>query len=142
MKPYQIVVDTNVLVSGLRSKLGASYKLLSSLKDVRWQINVSTTLVFEYEEILKGERDSLGLSLNEIEDLWDSVCAIANLRSIFFLWRPMATDPDDDFLIDLAVESQADFIVSFNKKDLQQVERFGIVVLTPKEFLQLVGETP
>lgn len=63
MKPYQIVVDTNVLVSGLRSKLGASYKLLSSLKDVRWQINVSTTLVFEYEEILKCERDSLGVKL-------------------------------------------------------------------------------
>lgn len=57
-----------------------------------------------------------GLSLNEIEDLLDSVCAIANLRSIFFLWRPMASDPDDDFLIDLAVEAQADFIVSFNKK--------------------------
>ncbi len=53
----------------------------------------------------------------------------------------MASDPDDDFLIDLAVEAQADFIISFNKKDLKQVERFGIVVLTPKEFLQRVGET-
>ncbi len=140
MRPFQIVVDTNVLVSGLRSKFGASYKLLAMLKDERWQINVSTTLVFEYEEVLKRERDVLALSLQDIDDLWDGLCAIANLRSIFYLWRPTARDPDDDFLIDLAVEAQADFIISFNKKDLLQAERFGIVILTPKEFLQRVGE--
>lgn len=59
-KTYQIVIDTNVLVSGLRSSRGASYKLLSILNDVRWQINVSTALVYEYEEILKNAGDILG----------------------------------------------------------------------------------
>ncbi|MHC5609778.1 MAG: PIN domain-containing protein [Nostoc sp.] len=46
---YQLVLDTNVLLSGLRSNCGASYKLLTILNDRRWQLNVSTTLVFEYE---------------------------------------------------------------------------------------------
>ncbi|MCI0554700.1 MAG: PIN domain-containing protein [Anaerolineae bacterium] len=47
MNPYQIVIDTNVMVAGLRSKRGASYKLLAMLKDERWQVNVSITLIFE-----------------------------------------------------------------------------------------------
>lgn len=70
----------------------------------------------------------------------DSICAIANKRNIFYLWRPLAKDPDDDFLLDLAIESQADFIITYNKKDLQAAEQFEIRVLSPKEFLQIVGE--
>ena len=48
--PYQIVIDTNVILAGLLSNKGASYKLLTILNDQRFQINVSATLVFEYEE--------------------------------------------------------------------------------------------
>ncbi|AKE64225.1 Protein of unknown function DUF132 [Microcystis aeruginosa NIES-2549] len=54
--PYQIVIDTNVILAGLLSNKGASYKLLTILNDQRFQINVSATLVFEYEEILKREQ--------------------------------------------------------------------------------------
>ncbi len=54
-RPYQIVLDTNVLISGLRSSQGASYKLLTLLNDPRWELNLSIALVFEYEAILKRE---------------------------------------------------------------------------------------
>lgn len=140
MRLYQIVLDTNVLLAGLRSRRGASYKLLTMLNDSRLELNISITLVFEYEEILKREKDQLGLSDEDIDNVIDGLCTIANKRSIFYLWRPVARDPDDDFLIDLALESQADFIITYNQKDLQAAERFGIRVLTPKEFLQIVGE--
>jgi putative PIN family toxin of toxin-antitoxin system len=142
MRPYQIVIDTNVFISGLRSRRGAAYKLLTMLQDQRWQINISTAAVFEYEEVLKRERMHLGLSLEEIDDLLNAVCKIANKRSIFYLWRPAAKDPDDDFLLDLAVESQADFIITFNKKDLREAGKFGIILLTPYEFLQKIGKMP
>jgi putative PIN family toxin of toxin-antitoxin system len=139
-KIYQIVVDTNVLISGLKSSLGASYKLLSILNDRRWQINVSTALLFEYEEILKDAGKGLGLTLEEVDLAIAAICSIANLHPIFFLWRPMARDADDDFLIDLAFKAQADFIITYNQKDLRPVERFGIRVVTPKQFLQIIGE--
>jgi putative PIN family toxin of toxin-antitoxin system len=138
--PYQIVLDTNVLLAGLRSSRGASYKMLTILNDSRWQLNVSTALVFEYEEILKREKDQLDLTSEDIDNVIEGICAIANRCNIFYLWRPVARDPDDDFLIDLAVECQADFIITYNQKDLQAAEKFGIKVLTPKEFLQHVGE--
>ncbi|MEA5512342.1 putative toxin-antitoxin system toxin component, PIN family [Crocosphaera sp. UHCC 0190] len=140
MNPYQLVIDTNVILSGLLSRKGASYKLLRILNDKRWQINISTTLIFEYEQTLKRNSQKLGLTLQEINYVINEICSLANHRKIFYLWRPMATDPDDDFLIDLAIESQADFIISYNKKDLKAIEKFGILVLTPKQFLQLIGE--
>ena len=139
-KPYQIVLDTNVLLAGLRSNRGASYKLLTILNDSRWQLNISTALVFEQEEILKRKQEELNLTLSDLDSVIGTICAIANRRNIFYLWRPVARDPGDDLLIDLAVECQADFIITYNKKDLQPAEKFGIEVITPKEFLQQVGE--
>ena len=139
-KTYQIVIDTNVLVSGLRSNQGASYKLLSILNDRRWQVNVSTALMYEYEEILKDASKGLGLTLQDVDLAINAICNIANFHPIFFLWRPMLKDADDEFLVDLAFNAQADFIITYNQKDLQAVEKFGIQVVTPKQFLQIVGE--
>lgn len=140
MNPYQIVLDTNVLLAGLRSRRGASYKLLTILNDNRWQLNISTTLVFEYEEILKRNQMQLGISLEDIDSVIDALCAIANKCNIFYLWRPFLNDPDDDFLVDLAVEAQADYIITYNQKDLQPALIFGIKIVTPKQFLQAMGE--
>ncbi|AFZ60449.1 putative toxin-antitoxin system toxin component, PIN family [Anabaena cylindrica FACHB-243] len=130
--PYQIVLDTNVLLSGLISSRGASYRLLTILKDTRWQLNISTTLIFEYEAILKREKDLLTLNDEDIDNIIEAICAIANKRTIFYLWRPIAIDPNDDFIIDLAVESQADFIITYNQKDLKPADKFGIKVVLPK----------
>lgn len=142
VQPYQIVVDTNILIAGLRSKQGASYKLLTLLNDRRWQLNISIALIFEYEEVLNRNMESLGLNQQKIDVLLDGLCAIANHREIFYLWRPLASDPDDDFLLELAIEARADFIITYNRRDLEQAIRFGIQVLTPKAFLELVGELP
>jgi predicted nucleic acid-binding protein len=69
-----------------------------------------------------------------------SLCANANLRLIFFLWRPLLPDPKDDFVLELAVESRADFLVTFNTKDVAGAERFGVRVISPREFLAIIGE--
>ncbi|MEC4882877.1 MAG: PIN domain-containing protein [Scytonema sp. PMC 1070.18] len=96
--PYQIVLDPNLLLAGLRSCRGASYKLLTILNNSRWQLNVSTALIFEYEEILKREKDQLDLTSEDIDNVIEGICAIANRCKIFYLWRPVARAPDDDFL--------------------------------------------
>ncbi len=138
--PYQIVIDTNVFLAGLRSKKGASYKLLSILNDKRFQINISATLIFEYEEILKREQEQISLTNEDIDDIINGICHLANHHEIFYIWRPLAKDKDDDFLIDLALKCQAQFIISYNDKDLKPIEKFGISILTPKQFLQRLGE--
>lgn len=138
-RPVQIVLDTNVLVAALRSRLGVASKLLTMLNDPRWQVNISTTLILEYEDVLKRP-GMVPISPAAVDILLDGLCSIANQQEIFFLWRPTSTDPNDDFLLELAFCSQADFIITYNASDLRVAAELGIKVVTPREFLRQMGE--
>lgn len=85
MKQYQIVIDTNVILSGLKSNTGASFKLLNKINDSRFNLNISATLIVEYEDVLKRNSLNLGLSFETIERFIDGICSIANHHEIFFL---------------------------------------------------------
>lgn len=139
---YQVVIDTNVVVAALLSSRGASHRLLRLVGDPRWQINLSVPLVLEYEQTLKRVCGGGALSGADIDSVVHFLCASANLRPIFFLWRPFLPDPKDDFVLELAVESRADFLITFNARDFAGAERFGIRVVSPKEFLAIIGEAP
>ncbi|MCK4829285.1 putative toxin-antitoxin system toxin component, PIN family [bacterium] len=135
----QIVIDTNVVASALRSSKGASYKLLSTIDSDIFDVNISTPLVLEYESVLKTDKRFSFLSSKEIDDLINFICLVSNKHQIFYLWRPFLKDPYDDLILELAVKSNSKYIVTYNKKDFKNVDKFGIKAVTPKEFLQLIG---
>jgi putative PIN family toxin of toxin-antitoxin system len=139
---YQIVLDTNVLVAALRSRLGASYRLLSHIADKRWRPNLTVALVLEYEAVLKRTCPAFGLTEGDMDDVIDTICSQSGLHRQYFLWRPAASDPDDDLVLEAAIASHSDFTITFNKRDFPESERFGIRCLTPKEFLILVKDLP
>ena len=121
MTPIQIVIDTNVLVTAVRSNRGASFALLDRLGDSCWRPNVSTALVLEYESALKREFVRQGRNPALADDLLNVVLEVANRRAVFFRWQPFLPDPQDDFVLELAVASGARFIVTYNSKHLYQV---------------------
>lgn len=136
----RVVLDTNVVVSGMRSREGASYRLLVELgADPRFRISISVPLAMEYEMALKRVR---GLRLMDAERMVDSLCEVGEKREIYFLWRPFLRDPKDEMVLEVAVEAQADAIVTHNVRDFKGVEeRFGIRIVTPGAFLlELEGE--
>ena len=136
----RIVIDTNVLISALRSKRGASYKLLSLLGEDLFDIVVSVPLVVEYEAVAKRQSRQLGLTAADIDDILDYLCVVGLHREIFFLWRPVLRDPQDDLLLEVAVESESDYIVTHNGKDFVGASDFGVTVLGPREFLEVIGQ--
>jgi len=141
MNVRQVVLDTNVVVAGLRSSLGASHKLLQIIGTTQvFEINLSVPLVLEYEEVLRRQARSLGLSHREIGNFLDYLCSAGNRGEIFVLWRPFLSDPDDDLVLEVAVESGSESIVTFNVRDFQGVDQFGIKPVTPREFLEVIGE--
>ncbi len=140
MRAYTVVLDTNVLVSGLRSRRGASYKLLTLLGNGRFGIAVSVPLVIEYEKALLDPRTKVPLSRADVGKFIDYICTIADKRKIYYLWRPCLPDPSDDMLLELAVAGRCDFVVTYNIRDFRGVERFGIRILKPGQFLNLLGE--
>lgn len=103
-------------------------------------MNLSVPPVLEHEDVVKRPDSGVGMSEAEVDDILDFICAEANLREIFYLWRPVLPDPADDFILELAVESQCDYIVTFNVRDFAGAEKFGIGIITPREFLRKLGE--
>ena len=129
---HGIIIDTNVLLTALKSSLGTSYRLLSMVQDNRFEIHISAPLIAEYESVLK--RGHLALSDQQIDDIIDFICTKAIHHKIYYLWRPVLKDPDDDFLLELAVKTRA-MIVTWNLADFKQAANFGIKVMTPRDFL-------
>jgi len=140
MKVFKVVLDTNVLVSGLRSKRGASYKLLSLLGAGRFTTAVSVPLVVEYEKALVDPRTKVPFSRADIGKFIDYVCTIADKRKIYYLWRPCLPDPGDDMILELAVAGSCNYIVTYNIRDFRGADQFGIKILTPGQLLKLLGE--
>ena len=133
-----IVIDTNVLLSALLSNKGAGYKLLTMIDSKKFTVNISTTLLYEYEEILKQKSK---MDEKYVDAILDYICLIGKKNSIFYLWRPKLKDVDDDFLLELAVRSNA-IIVTLNNKDFKPASEYGLKVMSPKTFLQHIGEIP
>ncbi len=136
----RIVLDTNVLVSALRSRQGASFKVLSLVGAELFDIVVSVPLVMEYEAVTKRQSRQLGLTHADIDDILDYLCQIGLQREIFFLWRPMLRDPQDDMVLEVAVESECDYVVTHNLRDFAGAESFGVQVITPRHFLEIIGQ--
>lgn len=134
----EVVIDTNVIVSAIRSRFGASWRLLQTLESRRWRPIVSPTLVLEYEAVLKrGIGDAGALGFEDIDDFVEYFCSRSRLVQIYFNWRPVLPDPDDDRILEVAVRTGAS-IVTFNRKDFRGSEGFGIRTMTPAEFLEVV----
>ena len=130
-----------MLVSALKSKRGASFKLLTLIGQNKFDINLSVPLILEYEDVAKRLIGGTALNEEDINDILDYICSVSNRREIFYLWRPFLKDPKDDMVLELAVTSNCDMIVTYNKKDFKGVEEyFGIRLLTPKGLLLEIGE--
>jgi len=134
-----IVIDTCIFISALRSNRGASFKLLSLIDSDKFEFYLSVALVLEYESVAKRSSQKLGLTDSDIEDLIDYLCTVGKSRQVHFLWRPNLKDPSDDFILELAVESECDYIVTHNIRDFTGAEKFKIQVITPQKFLKIIG---
>lgn len=136
MKP-KIVIDTNIIISALKSRRGAANKLLSIIGDGKYYSYISVPLVFEYEEVIR--RIFPAMPKEDIDGLLGYICKQSFQSEIYYLWRPFLKDPKDDMVLEIAVASSADFIVTYNVKDFSGVDEFGIAVASPKDILLKTG---
>ncbi len=134
-----LVLDTNVLVAGLRSPAGASAALIEQALDRRFTLLLSVALVLEYEATCSdpAQRIASGLSVSEIGTIVSALCAVAEPVRSWFLWRPQLRDPADEMVLEAAVNGSADALVTFNRRDFGDVpETFGIELLSPQQALR------
>lgn len=139
----RIVIDTSVLVAASRSRRGASYALVAMIPSDMFQPCLSVSLYVEWQQAFsRSENLPPGVSSEIAIDFLRYLAAQSYLQEIYFLWRPMLRDPDDDMVLELAVASRSQVIVTHNVGDFFGSESFGIAVEKPAAFLKRVrGQT-
>jgi putative PIN family toxin of toxin-antitoxin system len=135
----RIVLDTNVVAAGLRSRVGASFAVLQLIANRRLRPLVTTALFLEYEAVLKRleQRTVHGLSSVDLDRLLAGLAALSEPVDVHFLWRPQLNDPKDEMVLEAAINGRADALVTHNRRDfVVAAERFDINILTPAELLK------
>lgn len=132
---HSVVIDTNVIVAALRSRRGASFAILHRI-GIQWQPLISVPLILEYEAVGKREAQRLKVPEGTVDAIIRAFCFTGRKVDIYFSFRPFLPDPGDEFLLDLAVAGRADAIVTHNARHFAPIDRFGIRVVTPGEFLR------
>jgi putative PIN family toxin of toxin-antitoxin system len=137
------VLDTNVMVAGVRSPLGASAAILKRTLSKSIEAVCSVPLFLEYEEVLLRPEhlSAAGISRIDASNFLDVLASVVIPVEILFLWRPQLRDSDDDMVLELAVNALGTgdkvCILTFNQADfLPEVNRFGIELKTPKQFFE------
>jgi len=134
-----VVIDTNVWISALISKNGLAREIIRLALKGKISPQISTSLFIEYEAVMKREKiqNICSLTIEEQEELFQAFLSTCKWNEIFYLWRPNLKDINDDFLVELAVASNSEIIITDNIKDIISSElKFNFKVLTPEIFLK------
>ena len=132
------VLDTNVVVAALRSPSGASAELLRAALRGEFRLVLSVAMVLEYEAVCCDPRQRIesGLQEEQVRMVVDTLCDIGEYSEPRYQWRPQLRDPNDEMVLEAAINGKADALVTFNRKDFGTVpERFGNLTLSPREAL-------
>jgi putative PIN family toxin of toxin-antitoxin system len=133
-----VVLDTDVVVAGVLSPTGASRQLLLAAAARRFELLVSVPLMLEWEAVLKRPDILRAAKANpeDIDVVLDQLAEACVPVDLHFLWRPRSKDPDDDMVLETAINGRADAIATFNVRHLAAAAiYFGVVVEQPGSLL-------
>jgi uncharacterized protein len=135
----KIVIDTNDFISALIGKKHRD-KLTIILSDPTIEIFADETLIEEIKEVAYRDKFRKYISIADV-DIFIEVISIRwtfiKPTSIFF----DSLDPDDNYLLSLAVDAGADYLITGDKKDLISLSPFqGISIIRLHEFLEILSK--
>ena len=137
----RVVVDTDVMMAGFSSATGASRRLLLAVLDGEVQMLLSTPLLLEYEAVLTRP-SVLAMAKGSAADVFtilDELIGLCVPVALDYRWRPVARNPDDDLVLEAAINGGANVVASFNVGDMQSgARRFGIAVERPGAVLNRI----
>lgn len=134
----RVVLDTSVLVAAARSRQGASFALVSSLPNLKFEIALSVALYTEWQAVLtRQEHLPPGLRVEDVLAYLRYLTSIVHLQDVYYLWRPFLRDPDDDMVLECAVASGSQYLITHNVRDFRRINELGVTPITPVSFLNL-----
>jgi putative PIN family toxin of toxin-antitoxin system len=138
----RVVVDTDVMVAAVESATGASRQLVTDILDGKAILLMSTSLMLEYEDVLTRPATLARsrLTATEVLEVLDELALHCVPVAFDYRWRPAASDPDDDLVLETAINGTADVIATFNSANMiAGAGAFGIAVERPALVLRRIG---
>jgi putative PIN family toxin of toxin-antitoxin system len=137
MKAY--VLDTDVLVAAFRSDAGASRQVLEAARARRFDLLLSVPSMLEYESVLTRPEHlaASGASREDVSAVLDELAFVGKRVELIIRTRPMLPDPNDEMVLETAINGRADAIVTFNDRDFRPVAvGFRCSVVRPGEVIR------
>jgi putative PIN family toxin of toxin-antitoxin system len=131
-------MDTAAVVAAMRSPTGASAAIVRAVRQRQVTLLLSVPLAIEYEAVCRKSehRVEAGLSERQVEIFVDAIIAMGEPVLTHFLWRPQLHDPNDEMVLEAAINGRADAIVTFNVRDFgTAAAQFGVEVLLPRQVI-------
>ena len=145
MGDMRLVLDTDVIRSGLQSAAGASRLLLCGVAEGAFVPLVTVATMLEYEDVLlrPPSLTATGLTPDETLDFLDAFLASAERVVVRRRVRPSIRDPFDEIFVEALVNGDGAAIVTFNRRDyvvadqrLASQQRTAVPVIAPREALR------
>lgn len=130
----KIVLDTNVLVSGLLQPFGPSGQIVRLVASGDLVLYYDPRILAEYQEVLL--REKFGFDPERVEALLEEIRA----GGIPVAARPLPVrlpDVDDEAFLEVALAGGAQCLVTGNEKHYPAKARSGVDVLSPRSFIEL-----
>ena len=134
----RVVLDTNVYISAFTHPAGPPFRIWQAAVRRRFRLFTSPVIVREMARVLREDfhwyEDAIVRQLKLLVGTAEIVAPMTSLQVIL-------DDPDDDHVLECALEAAADLIVS-GDQHLRRLKSFrGIGIVTPVNFLRTLGET-
>jgi len=137
-----VVLDTDVIVAAVRSRKGASAAWLRDVLRRKVVMLLSVPMALEYESVLKrpSQLAATGATEGNVDRFLSILFSRVEPVDLAFSWRPGARDPDDDMVLDTAINGLADWLLTFNERDFAAAPRYGVRVGRPGAVRQLIRQ--
>ena len=135
----RVVLDTSVLVAGLRSRRGASFVLLRAVRKRAIVPLCTPSLFLQYEDVVKRAEhiEATGMTVGDMDAVLKALASLIEPVEVHVLWRPQLRDPGDELVLEAAVNGRADALVTHNVGDFAgAAPRFGLPLLRLGEMLE------
>lgn len=139
--PLRVVLDTNVLVSGLIGRAGPPRQLLDAWLEGSYILVSSLYQVQELNHVLSYARIAAHLKLTgpELDAILAAVLSEAEIVEGELDLTGATRDPKDDPLLAVALLGGVNYLVSGDRDLLDLEEYEGVKMVTPREFVSVLG---
>jgi len=140
MRAY--VLDTDVLVAAFCSDTGASHHVLEAARARRFNLLLSVPLMLEYESVLTRPEHlaACGATREDVSAVLDQLASVAKRVTLVIRTRPLLSDPNDEMVLETAINGRADAIVTLNDRDFRPAASRFCSVLRPVEVVRQLAK--